>query len=138
MKRSVLLIIILSLSTFAIYSNGHRLGFKFEGGYNDLFIPLSTQGHFGTKLDIGIVYELQDRHLLLQTGVGLNYVSNIVHNNLYSGTFENMIDTDNDAYILTFPQKATPIERMMLVGMVMMVNVRYFEEDACCNCGNVI
>lgn len=114
MKRLVLLIIILSLSTFAIYSNGHRLGFKFEGGYNDMFIPLSTQGHFGTKIDIGIVYELQDRHFLLQTGVGLNHVSNIVHNNLYSGTFENMIDTDNDActYHFVLEDKIDKINRL--------------------------
>lgn len=50
----------------------------------------------------------------------------------------NELVTDNDAYILTFPQKATPIERMMLVGVVMMVNVRYFEENVFCSCGNVI
>lgn len=97
MKKKVLLIIIISLSTLATYSNNHRFGLKVEGGYDDVLISLPNKGHFGTKTDIGIVYELQDKHFLLQVGVGVNHMSNVVHNDLHSGFFENMIDTDNDA-----------------------------------------
>ena len=46
--------------------------------------------------------------------------------------------TDSDAFILTFPKKATPIERLMLVGSVIMIDYRYYEEMALCDCGNII
>ena len=46
--------------------------------------------------------------------------------------------TDSNAFILTFPKKATPIERMMLIGSAMLIDFRYFEEVSLCDCGNVI
>ena len=46
--------------------------------------------------------------------------------------------TDSDAFILTFPKKATPIERLMLVGAVIMIDYRYFESMSFCDCGSVI
>ena len=46
--------------------------------------------------------------------------------------------TDSDAFILTFPKKANPIERLMLCGSVIMIDYRYYEEMALCDCGNII
>lgn len=46
--------------------------------------------------------------------------------------------TDSDAFILTFPKRATAIERLMLCGSVIMIDYRYFEEMALCDCGNII
>jgi hypothetical protein len=46
--------------------------------------------------------------------------------------------TDSNAFILTFPKKATPIERLMLIGAVIMIDYRYFESFNCCDCGSVI
>ena len=46
--------------------------------------------------------------------------------------------TDSDAFILTFPKKATPIERLMLVGAVTLIDYRYFKSMSFCDCGSVI
>ena len=46
--------------------------------------------------------------------------------------------TDSDAFILTFPKKATPIERLMLVGAVILIDYRYFESMSFFDCGSVI
>ena len=50
----------------------------------------------------------------------------------------NELITDSDAFILTFPKKATPIERLMLCGSVIMIDYRYYEEMALCDCDNII
>lgn len=46
--------------------------------------------------------------------------------------------TDSDAYILTFPRKATAIERLLLIGSVILIDYRYYEEIALFDCGNII
>jgi hypothetical protein len=46
--------------------------------------------------------------------------------------------TDSDAFILTFPKKATAFERLMLIGSVIMIDYRYYEEMAMCDCGSII
>ena len=46
--------------------------------------------------------------------------------------------TDSDAFILTFPKKATALERLMLIGSVIMIDYRYYEEMALCDCGSII
>ena len=46
--------------------------------------------------------------------------------------------TDSDAFILTFPKKATPIERLMLIGAVIMIDYRYYESTALFSCGSII
>ena len=111
-----------------IYNDKEELRWKLIGNYCQC-------GFYCRKCAFGRCYEVD---LWIYDGNAQPKTAKPVGNvhKVFKGL--NELDTDNDAYILTFPQKATPIERMMLVGMVMMVNVRYFEEDACCNCGNVM
>ena len=42
--------------------------------------------------------------------------------------------TDSDAFILTFPRTSTAIERLLLIGSVIMIDYRYYEDLACCDC----
>jgi hypothetical protein len=42
--------------------------------------------------------------------------------------------SDSDAFILTFPKKATAFERLLLIASVIMIDFRYFESIACCDC----
>lgn len=46
--------------------------------------------------------------------------------------------TDSDAYIITFPKRANPIERLLLIGACIMIDYRYYEEVALFDCGNII
>ena len=46
--------------------------------------------------------------------------------------------TDSDAFILTFPKKATPIERLILIGSVILIDYRFYEATALCDCGSII
>ena len=46
--------------------------------------------------------------------------------------------TDSDAFILTFPKKAKAIERLMLIGSVIMIDYRYYEDLACCDCISIL
>ena len=46
--------------------------------------------------------------------------------------------TDSDAFILTFPKKANAIERLMLIGSVIMIDYRFYEDLACCDCISLI
>ena len=46
--------------------------------------------------------------------------------------------TDSDAYIVTFPKRASPIERLLLIGAAIMIDYRYYEEVALFDCGNII
>ncbi len=41
--------------------------------------------------------------------------------------------TDSDAFILTFPKNATSVERLLLIGSVIMIDYRYYEDLACCD-----
>ena len=46
--------------------------------------------------------------------------------------------TDSDAFILTFPKKANAIERIMLIGAVIMIDYRFYEDLACCDCISIL
>ena len=46
--------------------------------------------------------------------------------------------TDSDAFILTFPKKANAIERIMLIGSVIMLDYRFYEDLACCDCISIL
>ena len=46
----------------------------------------------------------------------------------------NELVSDSDAFILTFPKKANAIERIMLIGSVIMIDYRFYEDLACCDC----
>ena len=46
--------------------------------------------------------------------------------------------TDSDAFILTFPKKANAIERIMLIGSVIMIDYRFYEDLACCDCISIL
>ena len=43
--------------------------------------------------------------------------------------FENLI-ADADTFVLDFPMRASPEEKLMLIGAVLMIDYRYYESDA--------
>lgn len=68
--------------------------------------------------------------------------------NIYEGADENMtgnivgsikkkvtglqeLVTDADTFILNFPDSASPEEKLMLIGSVLMLDYRYYEENGC-------
>ena len=46
--------------------------------------------------------------------------------------------TDSDAFILTFPKKATPMERLILIAAVILIDYRFYEAAALCDFGSII
>ena len=46
--------------------------------------------------------------------------------------------TDSDAFILTFPKKATPMERLILIAAVILIDYRFYEATALCDFGSII
>ena len=46
--------------------------------------------------------------------------------------------TDSDAFILTFPKKATAVERLQIIGSVIMIDYRFYEDLACCDCISIL
>ena len=47
-----------------------------------------------------------------------------------SGGFKELV-SDADSYELLFPNDATPEDKMMLIGAVLMIDYRYYEEGPC-------
>lgn len=41
--------------------------------------------------------------------------------------------TDADSFLLTFPNTANPLDKLMLIGAVLMIDYRYYEEKPMCN-----
>ena len=39
--------------------------------------------------------------------------------------------TDADTFVLTFPDSASPEEKLMLIGAVLMLDYRYYEDNGC-------
>lgn len=39
--------------------------------------------------------------------------------------------TDADTFILTFPDNASPEEKLMLIGAVLLLDYRYYEDNGC-------
>ena len=46
--------------------------------------------------------------------------------------------SDSDVFVLTFPKKADVIDRLMLIGSVIMIDYRFYEDLACCECISIL
>ena len=46
--------------------------------------------------------------------------------------------SDSDVFLLTFPKKADAIDRLMLIGSVIMIDYRFYEDLACCECISIL
>ena len=44
---------------------------------------------------------------------------------------------DSDAYIINFPSNANVIDKILLIGCVIMIDYHYFESNALCECNFV-
>lgn len=80
----------------SIFADAHRIGFQAGTAYSDFTRGDWVEKHGGIAVDAGCVYEWQYSHLLLQTGVNLEYSYHSNTNKQYTGSFPGMIDTDND------------------------------------------
>ena len=114
--------------TLNIYGNDEKIRWKIYGEYCQC-------GFCARDISIGKCYEVdfwiydRDADVSKQKPVG-----NI--HKVFKGLSE--LVTDSDAFILTFPKKANAIERLMLIGSVIMVDYRFYEDLACCDCISIL
>ena len=114
--------------TLNIYGNDEKIRWKIYGEYCQC-------GFCARDISIGKCYEVdfwiydRDADVSKQKPVG-----NI--HKVFKGLSELVIDSD--AFILTFPKKANAIERLMLIGSVIMIDYRFYEDLACCDCISIL
>ena len=114
--------------TLLIYGNDGKVRWKIYGEYCQC-------GFWARDISVGKCYEVDfwiydyDADVSNQKPVG-----NI--HKLFKGLSE--LVTDSDAFILTFPKKANAIERLMLIGSVIMIDYRFYEDLACCDCISIL
>ena len=46
--------------------------------------------------------------------------------------------SDADVFLLTFPKNADAIDRLMLIGSDIMIDYRFYEDLACCECISIL
>jgi len=111
-----------------IYGTDNQIRWKVYGEYCQC-------GFWARDISVGKCYEVdfwiydRDADVSKQKPVG-----NI--HKVFKGLSE--LVTDSDAFILTFPKKANAIERLMLIGSVIMIDYRFYEDLACCDCISII
>lgn len=87
------------------------------------------------EISIGKCYEVDFWIYDANADVKVNRPVGNIHK-VFKGLSE--LITDADAFILTFPKKATGIERLMLIGAVIMIDYRFYESNAMFDCGSII
>ena len=114
--------------TLLIYGADGNVKWKVYGEYCQC-------GFWARDISVGKCYEVDfwiyenDADVSTQKPVG-----NI--HKVFKGLSE--LVTDSDAFILTFPKKANAIERIMLIGSVIMIDYRFYEDLACCDCISIL
>ena len=114
--------------TLEVYGSDGNIRWKIYGEYCQC-------GFCARDISIGKCYEVdfwiydKDADITKQKPVG-----NI--HKIFKGLSE--LVTDSDAFILTFPKKANAVERIMLIGAVIMIDYRFYEDLACCDCISIL
>jgi hypothetical protein len=111
-----------------IYGKDDKVRWKINGEYCQC-------GFFARDLSIGKCYEVDFWIYEGDADISNSKPVGNIHK-VFKGLSE--LVTDSDAFILTFPKKATAIERLMLIGSVIMIDYRFYEDMACCDCISIL
>ena len=114
--------------TLLIYGNDGKIKWKIYGEYCQC-------GFFARDISVGKCYEVDFWIYENDADISSTKPVGNIHK-VFKGLSE--LVTDSDAFILTFPKKAKAIERIMLIASVIMLDYRFYEDLACCDCISLI
>ena len=114
--------------TLLIYGSDGKIKWKIYGEYCQC-------GFWARDISVGKCYEVD--FWIYENDADISNAKPVgnIHK-VFKGLSE--LVTDSDAFILTFPEKANAIERIMLIGAVIMLDYRFYEDLACCDCISII
>ena len=112
--------------TINIYGNNRKIRWKIYGEYCQC-------GFWARDISVGKCYEV-DFPIYEGEDTGKKPVGNI--HKIFKGLSE--LISDSDVFVLTFPKNADAIERLMLIGSVIMIDYRFYEDLACCECISIL
>ncbi len=111
-----------------IYAPNGTVKYKIYGEYCQC-------GFWARDLSVGKCYEVDFWIYEGNADVSKSKPVGNVHK-VFKGLSE--LVTDCDAFILTFPKKAKAVDRILLIGSVIMLDYRFYEDMACCDCIQLI
>ena len=111
-----------------VYGPNNQVRWKIYGDYCQC-------GFFARDLSIGKCYEVDFWIYDANADVKKARPVGNIHK-VFRGLSE--LVTDADAFVLTLPKKATAIERLMLIGAVINMDYRFYEEISWCECLSII
>ena len=111
-----------------IYGENNQIKWKIYADYCQC-------GFWARDISVGKCYEVDFWIYEANADIKSNKPVGNIHK-VFKGLSE--LVTDSDAFILTFPKNATAIERLMLIGSVIMIDYRYYEDLACCDCISIL
>ena len=114
--------------TLLIYGSNKKIRWKIYGDYCQC-------GFWARNISIGKCYEVDFWIYDYDADISNSKPVGNIHK-IFKGLSE--LVTDSDAFILTFPKKANAIERIMLIGSVIMIDYRFYEDLAFCDCISLI
>ena len=90
-------------------------------------------GFWVRDISVGKCYEV-DFPIYLGDNTSKKPVFNI--HKIFKGLSE--LISDSDVFVLTFPNNSDAIERLMLIASVIMIDYRFYEDLACCECISIL
>lgn len=112
--------------TIRIYGNERSVRWKIHGEYCQC-------GFWARDISVGKCYEV-DFPIYEGDDDSKKPVGNV--HKIFKGLSE--LISDSDVFLLTFPKKADAFERIMLIGSVIMIDYRFYENLACCECISIL
>ena len=112
--------------TIKIYGNNNKVKYTIYGEYCQC-------GFWARDISVGKCYEV-DFPIYDGDKTSGRPVGNV--HKIFKGLSE--LISDSDAFLLTFPKKADAIDRLMLLGSVIMIDYRFYEDLACCECISIL
>ena len=114
--------------TLLIYGSDGKIRWKIYGEYCQC-------GFWARDISLGKFYEVDFWIYDYDTDVSSQKPVGNIHK-VFKGL--NELVTDCDAFILTFPKKANAIERLLLIGSIIMIDYRFYEDLNCCDCISIL
>ena len=111
-----------------IYDEDNQVRWKVYGEYCQC-------GFWARDISVGKCYEIDFWIYDANADVSKSKPVGNIHK-VFKGLSE--LVTDSDAFILTFSEKAKVIERLMLIGSVIMIDYRFYEDLACFDCISIL
>jgi hypothetical protein len=112
--------------TINLYGHDKKVRWKIYGEYCQC-------GFWARDISVGKCYEV-DFPIYDCEDTEKKPVGNI--HKIFKGLSE--LISDSDVFVLTFPKKADVIDRLMLIGSVIMIDYRFYEDLACCECISIL